>query len=573
MPAGLTLRALGEFVLKDIEHPHELFQLEHPDLRSDFPQPRTGRTVPDNLPAQVSSFIGRGSDLARITALLDVGRLITLTGPGGVGKTRLSLEAAGRMRGRSPDGVWFVDLAPRLRDAEVAEAVAEVVGVSRKGDGVIDALVEHLAPCRALFVLDNCEHVTESSAATVRALLRSCAGVSIIATSREPLGVEGETLFPVQPLGATPEEPSAMELFVERARAYDPTFSPTEEEQRWIAEICVRLDGLPLAIELAAPHIRALSVREIAERLDDRFGLLTRGSRSTEERQRTLRAVVDWGYELLPAAERALLVRTAVFSGGFSLQAAEQICSGEGIESGEVYGLLSSLVDRSFVQRSLRAGRSRYFLLETIRAYALEKLWAEPDASPIEAAPVDSLEREGDIWTLVSGGRVTRLKDMKGLRYLAVLLGSPGREFFVLDLVDAVEGGGAEGVALRRAIGDAGEALDEEAVNAYRRRLVDLEEDLDEARRWSDPEGEARIQDEIDKVSAELGRAFGIGGRARPQGSAIERARMSVTKALRAAIARIADAEPELGEALDSAVRTGARLVYRPSGSALKVRA
>ncbi|MEW1720738.1 BTAD domain-containing putative transcriptional regulator [Streptomyces sp. NPDC093109] len=357
------------------------------------PAPTPALTPSGNLPARLTSFVGRESDIEAIRGDLGQARLVTLLGPGGAGKTRLSQEAAETVAGQWPDGVWLAELAP-VKDAEtVAEAVLtalgaretvlrgaagaeELRGVDRHATEPLVRLVEHCGRRRMLLLLDNCEHVIEAAAALVHELLAHCPGLVVLATSREPLGVPGEVVRPVGPL---PPDP-AHRLFAERARTVRPDFDPAGETEA-VAEICRRLDGLPLAIELAAARLRMLTPRRIADRLDDRFRLLTGGSRTVLPRQQTLRAVVDWSWELLDAPERAVLRRLSVFTGGCGLTAAEEVCADDegvqgGVASRDVAEHLGSLIDKSLVVSAPAPDGAdmRYRLLETVAEYAAERL-------------------------------------------------------------------------------------------------------------------------------------------------------------------------------------------------------
>jgi predicted ATPase/DNA-binding SARP family transcriptional activator len=355
----------------------------HSELLSAKPEPvpRTG-----NLRAALTSFVGRESELGALRASLTDGRhrLVTLTGPGGSGKTRLSQETAAAVASSAayPDGVWLAELAPLDRAAAVPDAVLSAIG--RRDTAVLAAarevrsagqeadpagrLLEHCAHRRMLLVLDNCEHVIDAAAALTDQLLAACPGVTVLATSREPLGLPGETVRPVEPLPL----PTAHRLFVERAAAVRPGFDADRDHAEAVDEICRRLDGLPLAIELAAARLRVLSPRQIADRLDDRFRLLTGGSRTALPRQQTLRAVVDWSWDLLGEAERTTLRRLSVFSGGCTLQAAEDVCGEEALE------LIGQLVDKSLVVVEHGTEEVRYRLLETIHEYAADRAAADP---------------------------------------------------------------------------------------------------------------------------------------------------------------------------------------------------
>jgi non-specific serine/threonine protein kinase len=327
---------------------------------------------PHNLPAQLSSFVGREAESGELAKLLGEARIVTLTGAGGTGKTRLSLHVAAGALAQFPDGVWLVELAPVADERHVPLAIASALGVP-EGD-----LLTQIAQRRALVVLDNCEHLLHGCADAARKLLQAAPGVRILATSREALHVTGEATYVVPPLARA----QAIELFIERARAANPAFEPAVDNSQAVLEICRRLDGLPLAIELAAARVRALSVAKIAERLDDRFRLLSAGDTSGMPHQQTLRASIDWSYDLLSAAERTLLRRLAVFAGGCTLEAAEAVCSdGEVQVAHSVMELLANLVEKSLV--TLDAGGERYHLLETVREYAREQLEESGEAAEV----------------------------------------------------------------------------------------------------------------------------------------------------------------------------------------------
>ncbi|MEV7896705.1 BTAD domain-containing putative transcriptional regulator, partial [Streptomyces cyaneofuscatus] len=351
--------------------------------------------APGNLRARLTSFVGRDGDIAALREDLTHARLVTLLGPGGAGKTRLSQETAEAVADAWPDGVWLAELAPVDDPDAVPEAVLSALGaretvlrgagaeelraVDRTGDDPLVRLTEHCAPRRMLLLLDNCEHVVGAAAALTDHLLTHCPQLTVLATSREPLGVPGEFVRPVDPL----PDPMALRLLAERGAAARPGFrtDTDEETAAACAEICRRLDGLPLAIELAAARLRMLTPRQIADRLDDRFRLLTNGSRTVLPRQQTLRAVVDWSWELLDEGERAVLRRLAAFAGGCSLAAAEEVCALPGpggtvaVDSLDVAGLLGSLVDKSLVVAAPGDdGEMRYRLLETVGEYAAERL-------------------------------------------------------------------------------------------------------------------------------------------------------------------------------------------------------
>jgi non-specific serine/threonine protein kinase len=332
-----------------------------PDVLDAVPPP--GRDRRHNLPAELNSFVGREDEIAAVGALLATSRLVTLTGVGGTGKTRLSLHVASCALPQFRDGAWLVELAPLSDERHVSFAIAAAIGVP---DGDLGG---YLRDRQLLLVLDNCEHLLRGCAEAARQALEAGPGVRILASSREPLHVRGEATYRVPPLS----RPQAIQLFVERARAANPSFQPQLDSSQAVVEICKRLDGLPLAIELAAARVRALSVAKIAERLDDRFRLLTGGDQTAMARQQTLRASIDWSFELLSTPERALLRRLSVFAGGWTLEAAEAVAGGGEIEqSASVLELLAGLVEKSLV--AIEPDGSRYHLLETVREYAAEQL-------------------------------------------------------------------------------------------------------------------------------------------------------------------------------------------------------
>ena len=347
------------------------------------PRPAAGGPAAGNLPATVTSFVGRLDELAGIGAALERSRLVTLTGPAGVGKTRLAIEAAARQRVSLAAGAWFVDLAVRTEGDGVAQAAAAALGIDeRPGEPLLDTVLTALAQCgELLLVLDNCEHLLEASAAFADAVLAHCPTVRVLATTRHPLDVGTEELWPVLGLGN-----EAVELFADRARRAAPGFGLTPDNRPTVAELCRRLDGLPLAIELAASQIRVLEPSEIVDRLDDRFRLLVR-AHGTPPRHRTLRDTVAWTHDLLGSATRTVLARVGVFPGSFTLEAAEAVCSGGGIAPRDVLGHITELVDHSLLVRDPGpANVARYRLLETIRLFAGEQLDASGEQRRVRAA-------------------------------------------------------------------------------------------------------------------------------------------------------------------------------------------
>jgi non-specific serine/threonine protein kinase len=342
-----------------------------------------------NFPVQLTSFIGREREIADVKRLLYSAHLVTLTGAGGSGKTRLAFQIANLVSETFADGLWLVDLAPLREPALVPILVVEVFGLRPTADQPpLETLLSFVRSKQLLLILDNCEHLREACAQLARELLSQSPGLRILATSREPLAIAGETIYPVSGLAwpsinANPEDNpqalmqfDAVRLFVERARAISPNFKLTPENARSTAEICRRLDGLPLALELASARVNVLTVQEISARLSDRFALLTSGQRTgIEPRHHTLRAAIDWSYELLPVDEQVLLRRLAVFEAGCTLDTAEAVCSGEGISAGHTLDQISSLVSKSLVMAdTIGRAQARYRLLETVREYALEKL-------------------------------------------------------------------------------------------------------------------------------------------------------------------------------------------------------
>ena len=394
---SLRVQSHGHWMVKGVAEPLEIFEATESDVRP-VPPPdsekvfrvvRNGdwwmpaKDIPNNLPQQGSSFIGRERELDDIKSLLPSARLLTLLGMGGLGKTRLSLQAAAEVMHQYPDGVWFLDLAPIHDPALIVNVAAQALDVREEPDRpLVQTLCAHLKQRRVLLILDNCEHVIAASAELAHAIVRATAHVGLIASSRQPLRIPGERAYPILPLAVPKREDGlealrrspAVRLFVDRARAHKPSFELNEREAPVVADLVARLEGIPLALELAAARIRALSVADINARLKDRYKLLTGGARVLQERQQTLRALVDWSYELLNDAERMVLTRLGVFAGGFDLAAAEHVCGADPLASDDVLDLLASLVEKSLVMLDERDEGTRYRMLETIRDYAREKL-------------------------------------------------------------------------------------------------------------------------------------------------------------------------------------------------------
>jgi predicted ATPase/class 3 adenylate cyclase len=381
----VSLQDLGKHAFRDVPEPVRVFQVSAPGLQTAFHPLRTVPSHPNNLPAQLTSFVGREKELTEVQKLLSDTHILTLIGPGGTGKTRLSIQAASALLDRFPDGLWLVELAPILDPLLVPRVTAITMGLRDEPQRpVIDMLCDYLREKKMLIILDNCEHLVDACAHMADRILHAAPDVRILASSREALGIGGEVTYRVPSLGlpdignlATADSFSqyeAVKLFIDRARAAVPAFSVTNDNAPAVAQICHRLDGIPLAIELAAAKIHVLGVEQIAKRLDDRFRLLTGGSRTALERHQTLRAAIDWSYNLLSSTEQVLFYRLSVFVGGWTLEAAESVCEGGSVRSEEVLNLLEQLIHKSLVIKEEEHGESRYQMLETIRQYAQEKL-------------------------------------------------------------------------------------------------------------------------------------------------------------------------------------------------------
>lgn len=392
LPAGLTLREMGEHRLKGLINPERLWQVVALGLRQDFPALQSLNAIPNNLPLRSTSFLGRDQDVTQVRDLLETTNLLTLVGPGGIGKTSLSLQVAASVLDRFKDGAWFVELAPLADAALVPSAVATALGLREESDKpLLTTLLDFLCQRQLLIILDNCEHLVEACAHFADSVLRTSHKTRILASSREPLTIGGELAWRVSPLPAPdPKVPTsvvqltqyaAVRLFIERARFTHASFEVTNDNAPSVSQICWQLDGVPLAIELAASRVKAMRVEQIAERLGDRFRLLTGGSRTALPRHQTLRATIAWSYDLLNDRERILFRRLSVFAGGWTVEAAEDICGGQGIETSDVLDLLTHLVDKSLVVPDEKADEPRYRMLETIRQYSREKL---VDANEVE---------------------------------------------------------------------------------------------------------------------------------------------------------------------------------------------
>ena len=483
LPPEAGLKDLGVHRLHDLASPEQVYQVLSPNLPADFPPLKSLDRLPTNLPVQLTSFIGREKEMEAVKSLLTTTRLLTLTGAGGFGKTRLALQVAADLLDAYPDGIWLVELAALSNPTLVPQTMASVLSLREEPDRtLLQTLIEYLKEKQLLLVLDNCEHLIDACARLVHTLLRSCPPAAILATSREPLGIAGERTYRVPSL--SPPDPStlpteekdlpaiiaeydAVRLFVERASLQQPAFTLNRQNATAVAQVCYRLDGIPLALELAAARTRALPVKEMNARLDDRFRLLTGGSRTALPRQQTLRALIDWSYDLLNAQEKVLLHRFSVFASGATLEAAEQVIGdreheqgtgsreqgiggrqeGAARESGsneaqetvfpvtsnlspitsdEVLDLLAALVDKSLVAYEDTGAGGRYRLLETIRQYAREKLEQSGEAAAI-------LSRHGGYFLKLAEAAAAQLRGAEAAAWLDRLESEHGNLRAALD--------------------------------------------------------------------------------------------------------------------------------------------
>ncbi|OBK72266.1 transcriptional regulator [Mycobacterium sp. 1274761.0] len=378
LPEDAWLTDLGPHALRDLPRPERVVQLCHPDIRNDFPPLRaTDQEAAPRLPTQLTRFVGREKQIAEVRKLLGDNRLVTLTGAGGSGKTRLAVHTAAEWG----DDVRYVDLAPITDTELVPVAVARALGLpDQPGRTRTESVVRFIGDTRMLLLLDNCEHLLDASAELIVMLLDACPRLTVLTTSREPIGVDGEVTWRVPSLSLDDE---AIELFTDRARRVRPDFAAVGDDAATVAEICSRLDGMPLAIELAAARVRSLSLTEILDSLHDRFRLLTGGSRRAVRRQQSLEASVDWSHALLTEPERILFRRVSAFMGGFDLIAAQQVCSDDGLPRHQILDQLTLLVDKSLLVAETASGRTRYRLLETVRQYAMEKLGESGEADTV----------------------------------------------------------------------------------------------------------------------------------------------------------------------------------------------
>jgi predicted ATPase/class 3 adenylate cyclase len=454
LPPEASLIELGWHRLRGVAALEQVFQLAHPALPADFPHFASADTE-SHLPSRLSSFVGRTAETAEVKRLLKLSRLLTLTGSGGVGKSRLAFQVAADLLAEYPDDAFIIDLAPLSNPALVPQHVLSALGVAEEpGRSQVDTLLAHLAGRRLLLLFDGCEHLLAACAALAEMILRTCPHVRILATSREPLRIGGEMTWRVPSLsipdtvvisgGDDAKRFDAVSLFIERARQSKPDFAVDGGNVKAVVQVCRRLDGIPLALELAAVRVKVLSCEQIAERLDDRFRLLTSGARDALPRHQTLRAAVDWSYDLLDEHERMLFLRLSVFQGGFAIEAAEAVCSSSQCATADVLDQLARLVDKSLILVDERNGRARYRLLETLRQYGMERLaaageqgelhgrllsWAlvqaeraEPELKgPKQGAFLDLLEDEHDNMRAALTWAFSHLDAADGLR-LSVLL-------------------------------------------------------------------------------------------------------------------------------------------------------
>lgn len=369
LPDGYSVVSVGQQELRSFDDHEELFQLLGDGLSSDTSI--ASATVTDNLPRPVTRFVGRLDDVAGVSAEVRPGAHVTLVGLGGLGKTRLAIEIARSVAADFSDGVWWIDLAPLTDAAAIAPAITALLGVGQQQADAADAVIDRLAGQRALLVFDNCEHLINGVATLVSSIHRRCPDVAILATSREPLGIGGERVWPVRPLTASAE---AIDLLIDRVAERDAKLDTSGWNRDDLGQLCARLDGMPLAIEMAAARLQTMSPRDVLRRLEDRFRLLRSRQRDVSGRHQTLLAALDWSYDLLDESEQLLLDRLSVFGGTFDLEAAEQICSDERIDEYEVIDLIASLVDKSLVTVLRSADSTRYRMLETVRQYAATHL-------------------------------------------------------------------------------------------------------------------------------------------------------------------------------------------------------
>ena len=454
------LRDLDAHRLKDLIRPEHIYQVVVPDLGSEFLPLKSLDAYPNNLPIQLTSFIGREHEMRRVKEILNGTRLFTLTGEGGCGKTRLVLQAAADLIDEFPDGVWFVELAP-LNDPDlISQTVSSVLGLREAGGQSLMALLsDNLRTKTTLLILDNCEHLIEACAKFADTILHATSKVKLLATSREALGIAGETAYRVPSLSLPPHDFTsfqdigsltqyeAVRLFIDRVLAVQPDFSVTNMNANALVQICHRLDGIPLALELAAARVKSLSAEQIAARLDDRFRLLTGGSRTAVPRQQTLRAAIDWSYDLLTEEERVIMLRLSVFAGGWTLDAAQAVCSCDPVCADDVLDLLAHLVDRSLIVFEQRGSETRYRMLETIRQYSQDKFFESGEAERIR-------NQHLDFFLKLTEEALPELESTQQMMWLNRLETEHENLRVALDWSQQSEGGIEAGLRLTEALGE-----------------------------------------------------------------------------------------------------------------------
>jgi predicted ATPase/class 3 adenylate cyclase len=381
LPPETSLRDLGEHRLKDLARPEHVFQLDSPGLTAEFPPLRSLSARATNLPLQLTSFVGREKEMAEIAALIRNERLVTLSGSGGVGKTRTALHALANVLDEWDDGVWFVELAPLSSGDHIPSAAAHALGITLPAGDPLANLEHALKSKHALLLFDNCEHLIEPAARVIATILSGCPKVHVLASSRQALEIAGEQTYRLPSLDDSP----AIALFVERARAVESRFALTDENAPAIADICRRLDGIPLAIELAASRMPTLSIAQLSRMLDERFRVLTQTRGSRLPRQQTLRALIDWSFDLLGEDERAVFARLSVFAGGWTLQAAAATCGDESIDEWQVFEWLAGLVTKSLVVAEPSGDDLRYRMLHSIREYSRDRLTEAGETGAVAA--------------------------------------------------------------------------------------------------------------------------------------------------------------------------------------------
>jgi predicted ATPase/class 3 adenylate cyclase/Tfp pilus assembly protein PilF len=424
-PEDVRFRDLGLHQLKDLVRPEQIYQLLHPSLPDEFPPIRSISDQPNNLPVQFTSFLGREEVIEGVRSLLTKNRLVTLTGSGGSGKTRLSIHFAAEVLSEFPAGAWFVELAAATEDRDVARTIGQVLSVPDVPDHqLIGTLVNHIQNKVMLIVLDNCEHLISESARVADQLLTQCPGLKIIATSREALGIAAEVTLRVPPLSlptidevhtaASLSQYASVQLFLDRALQVNPGFAVTNANAPALAAICCQLDGIPLAVELAAARVRAMTVEQIAARLDQRFSLLTGGPRLSLPRQKTLRALIDWSYDLLLPLEQTVFQRLSIFVGGWTLEAAETICADAECAAWQVSDAVTALVDKSLVTWTENDHGNRYGFLESIRDYACQRLLEAGEMATIE-------QRHFEYFSALVSEALPKLRGKDQVHWLGVL--------------------------------------------------------------------------------------------------------------------------------------------------------